>query len=83
MADISDTLAAREEWAEAEAKFCDQMVAEYLHLAKGWMKEPTTYGQDNAFRQAECMIHAKVWESMADHLRKPRRVRIENEGYRP
>lgn len=73
----------REEWAEAEAKFCDQMVAEYLHLTKGWMREPAIYGEYNAFRQAECMIFAKAWGQMADHLRKPRRARIENEGYRP
>ena len=71
---------AQERWAEAEAKFCDQMVAEYRGpLLDGWKKRHDH--ADNAFMQARCLINAEVWEQIGNHLRQPRRMRIENENY--
>ena len=68
----------RERWEEAEAKFCDQMVAEYRGpLLNGW--KTRNDHADNAMMQVRCLIAAEVWEQMAWHLRKSRHCRIENE----
>lgn len=69
----------RERWEEGEAKFCDQMAAEYRGpLLDGWKARGDH--ADNAVMQVRCLVAAEVWEQMARHLRKPRRCRIENEG---
>lgn len=68
----------QERWAENEAKFCDQMAAEYRGpLLDGWKSRPDH--ADNAVMMVRCLIHAEVWEQLGRNLRQPRRIRIENE----
>jgi hypothetical protein len=80
-----------EQWAEAEAKFCEQMVETLNKAAQGYaekalaaLKLPYESQQVGAQYSTvdanRCAIMMGVWNEMAGQLRKPRIARIENEG---
>lgn len=71
-----------ERWAESEAAFCDKMVSDYQRMAQEWWdKGLNSYSALAAQNAYECALRATVWKQMADHLRQPRRCRLEREHY--
>jgi hypothetical protein len=71
----------REEWEEYEASYCDLMAkgmrvnARVCAEQNGWDEHNTS---PTALASAhECAIRAKVWEQMAQNLRRARISRIE------
>ena len=70
-----------EEWAEREAKFCDQMVEQLQESGAGWQEKGfNAYSAVGAQMAYECAVRATVWKQMADNLRRPRRIRLEREA---
>lgn len=65
----------QEEWAEREAKFCDQMVEEYNRMAREWADK--SVHPESMKMALECSISAQVWRQVSWSLRKPKNCRIE------
>ncbi len=69
-----------EEWAEREAKFCDEMVETMLKFASDWQaKGLSKWISQSAQMAYECNIIANTWQKMAQKLRQPKNIRLERE----
>jgi hypothetical protein len=73
----------QERWAETEAKQYDRFVEHFRKdIIPGWIdrvqKRPHSI---NAKELYEALVVMENYERVADQLRRPRRIRIENEAY--
>lgn len=70
-----------EQWAEREASFCNQIAEQLRRSAQSYAARHTggEYSSHPSLLATayECSLRAQVWGEVADHLRRPRIIRIE------